>query len=302
MSGLLTRRVAVTLAVPLSLGVLVTAGAPGLISIRVRPGDTLSGIAQRQRTSVARLVALNRLPGNGDLIYAGQRLRVPAARTHAPAPARRTVDVHYVVRRGDTLSGIAARYGASQRSIARRNDLPRSLVVMIGQRLHIPRTLRSVPPGTVARPTLRGAAARHARLLAARPVPSRHHVRADIAATARRYGVQPALALGIAWQESGFNQRMVSPADAIGTMQVLPSTGRWVSTYVVGRRLDLLDAHDNITAGVALLRSLLRSTGMRVRTTVAAYYQGLASVRSRGMYGETRRYVANVLALRRSFG
>ena len=92
---------------------------------------------------------------------------------------------------------------------------------------------------------------------------------------------------------------MVSAADAIGAMQVVPSTGNFVSRYIVGRHLDLLDAHDNAIAGVALLRNLLRAAP--VDQAVAGYYQGLGSVRSRGMYADTKTYVANVLALRDRF-
>jgi soluble lytic murein transglycosylase-like protein len=108
--------------------------------------------------------------------------------------------------------------------------------------------------------------------------------------------VDPALALAVAQQESGFRQDVVSWADAIGVMQVLPSTGRWVSRAVVGRPLDLLRTRDNIIAGVSLLRVLTNAAPLP--QAVAGYYQGLASVRRNGMYADTRAYVRNVLALR----
>jgi soluble lytic murein transglycosylase-like protein len=50
------------------------------------------------------------------------------------------------------------------------------------------------------------------------------------------------------------------------------------------------------------LASLLKETGGDPRMAAAAYYQGLASVRSRGMFDDTKRYVDNVLALRGRFG
>jgi soluble lytic murein transglycosylase-like protein len=84
-------------------------------------------------------------------------------------------------------------------------------------------------------------------------------------------------------------------------MQVVPSTGDYISGYLAHRRLDLLDPQDNVTAGVALLSVLLRETNGDARQAAAGYYQGLASVRERGMYGETKHYVANVLALRNRF-
>jgi soluble lytic murein transglycosylase-like protein len=125
-------------------------------------------------------------------------------------------------------------------------------------------------------------------------------MRAIIAAKARANGVDPALALAVSYQESGWNQRAVSVANAVGAMQVIPATTDWISG-VVGRRLNPLNAHDNATTGVVLLKILTRSASSE-RQAVAAYYQGLRSVRERGMYPDTRRYVANVMALKTRFG
>jgi soluble lytic murein transglycosylase-like protein len=120
-----------------------------------------------------------------------------------------------------------------------------------------------------------------------------------IASTARRWGVDPALAQAVAFQESGFNMRSVSPANAVGAMQVIPASGRWASS-LAGRSLDLLDPHDNATAGVVILRALTRAEDDQA-TAIAGYYQGLASVRSKGMFADTRRYVANVQTLMARF-
>jgi soluble lytic murein transglycosylase-like protein len=90
----------------------------------------------------------------------------------------------------------------------------------------------------------------------------------------------------------------VSSANAIGAMQVVPSSGRWAST-LVGRRLDLLDAADNVTAGVAILAALRAVEPEHL--AVAAYYQGLTSVQAHGLYADTRRYVADVLTLRERY-
>ncbi len=117
-----------------------------------------------------------------------------------------------------------------------------------------------------------------------------------IIATAHRYAVGTNLALAVSWQESGWQMDEVSSAHAIGAMQVMPSTGRWLSA-VVGRRLDLRDLHDNITAGVVLIRALRDHAG--VRNAVAGYYQGLGSVQTHGLYRDTKRYVTSVLYLRR---
>ncbi|HEU5034729.1 MAG TPA: LysM peptidoglycan-binding domain-containing protein [Mycobacteriales bacterium] len=293
--ALLRRHAVVPLA--LLLAVAVTASVSGVRHYTVRPGDTLSEIAARYHTSVAALVRLNRLPGNGDLIYAGSTLRLPghahhrhATRHHAHHHARTHVVLRsYVVRPGDSLYAIAARFHASWKAIARRNHLPSSLVVMVGQRLQIPQRVRASTTPTLGR-GFRG-----------HVIPSREAVAAMIRATAARWHVDPRLALGISYEEAGFNQHMVSRVGAIGAMQVMPATGRWLSTYVVHRPLDLYAARDNVTAGVALLSVLLRETNGNLRLTAAGYYQGLSSVRSRGMYDDTKQYVANVLALRNRF-
>src|SRR3954469_12538378 len=90
--------------------------------------------------------------------------------------------------------------------------------------------------------------------------------------TASHWGVDPRLALGISWEEAGFNQRMVSSVGAIGAMQVMPSTGAFVGQAIVHRHLDLLNGSDNATAGVALLAVLLRETHGNERLPPAPSY------------------------------
>jgi soluble lytic murein transglycosylase-like protein len=121
-------------------------------------------------------------------------------------------------------------------------------------------------------------------------------VRRLLVLTARRRGVDPHLALAIGWQESGWQQRRRSSAGAIGVMQVLPGTGRWMSLYV-DRRLNVYSLRDNVTAGVMLVKVLRRHTSHR--GTIAAYYQGLGAMQKRGVYPSTRRYLTSVLALER---
>ena len=115
-----------------------------------------------------------------------------------------------------------------------------------------------------------------------------------------RWNLDPRLALAVSWQESGWNMRAVSPVGAVGAMQVMPYTGTYLANNVLHRRLDLGNAHDNISAGVALL-SILTHEARSTAQAVAGYYQGLDSVRSHGMLASTKHYVADVLALRDRF-
>jgi LysM repeat protein len=295
-----------TVGVPILLAGLVTAGAPGWAAYTIRPGDTLTDIAKRYHTTVAALVRANDLPGNGNLIYAGETLKVPAPPAKPKARSRTvtTIAKHRVVR-GDTLIGIAKRYHVTTKAVRDRNHLPRSGMVRLGDVLEIPvtRTVAVAPaPNTFAGRTypsaVAEAAARNRATLAKRHLPGKAATQRLIVRTAKRVGVDPELALAVAWQESGWNQRKVSVANAIGIMQVVPATGTWMSS-VVGRKLDLLDVKDNVLAGVMLLKVL--DAQATEAQTIAGYYQGLRSVRERGMFADTKRYVANVQSLKRGF-
>lgn len=301
----LTRRgrIARNVGVPLLLAALVTAGSPGWSTYTIRRGDTLSDLAQRYHTSVAKLVQVNKLPGNGQLIYAGRTLRVPGGATSGGG---RSGSKHHRVTAGDTLSEIALRYGVSTETIRRANRIPSSNVVRLGATLVIPggaarssSSSGNTFAGRTYAPRIVSAASRNRASLARRNVPSRTGMRNIIASRARANGVSPALALAVSYQESGWNQRAVSVANAVGAMQVIPTTTDWISG-VVGRRLDPLNPHDNATTGVVLLKILTRSASSE-RQAVAAYYQGLRSVRENGMYADTKRYVANVMYLRNRF-
>jgi LysM repeat protein len=291
-----------TLLVPLALAATLTASASGFSLIHVHRGDTLSALALRYHTTVSQLVALNHLPGNGGLIYAGQTLKVPGSGSASGGSGGSSAVTTYTVRPGDTLDGIAARFHVSPAHVARRNHLPSSLMVIIGQRLVIAH--RSAPTSTGTAPPTGGigtAAARHDRaVLAGRSEPDTTEVASMIRSTAARWGLDPRLALAISYQESGFNMRVVSGVDAVGAMQIMPYTGTYLSDDVLHRHLDLDDAQDNITAGVALL-SLLQGETHNERRTAAGYYQGLQSVRDHGMLPDTKQYARDVLALRHRF-
>jgi LysM repeat protein len=297
----LTRRGRVlrALAVPVVLAALVTAGSPGWGLYRIREGDTLSGIASRYHTTVARLVQVNRLPGNGDFIVAGRTLKVPGGASSSGGTTSRT---RHTVVRGDTLSEIALHYGVGAAAIARANHLPSNNLVRLGQSLYIPGVRRSTSSNSFAGRTYASsvvsAASRNRAILSHRRLPSQGQMRDLIVRKSRANGVDPALALAVSWQESGWGQHHVSVANAIGAMQVVPSTGAWISG-VIGRRLDLLDPQDNVTAGVVLLRILTQQANER--QAVAGYYQGLRSVRQNGMYADTKQYVRSVLSLKARF-
>jgi soluble lytic murein transglycosylase-like protein len=136
------------------------------------------------------------------------------------------------------------------------------------------------------------------------PYPTPERVTApQVGSIAADNGVPASLAAAIAWQESGFNNDLVSSADARGVMQILPGTWDWIQHSLDnGAPLAPASASDNVRGGVLLLHSLLDATGGDPAMAAAGYYQGLPSVQRHGLYPDTQRYVQNVLALEHQFG
>ena len=277
------------------------AAAPSSGGYTVQAGDTLTAIAAARGTTVSALAAANGLDPAG-LLVAGRSLTIPGG---APAPGAASSASSsgtgpgplggYTVRPGDSLGQLAASSGVPAASIAAMNGLDPDGVLLVG-------TVLKLPTGAPAPP--RSSQPAPAPIVpAADPVPTATRVGAsDVQSVASTYGVSPSLATAIAWQESGFNNGVVSSANARGVMQVMPGTWDYVERNLAGRTLDPASATDNVQAGVLFLRHLLQETGGDEATAAAAYYQGLQSVRDRGLYDDTQQYVANVQALRSRFG
>lgn len=228
---------------------------------RVKPGDTPAGIATRYHAWTAQLIAIN----HTSMLHPGQVVRIPVVVKRARACTKHR----------NHFTG----YLADNKPGNDRDDKHRG-----GKHDKTPKHPHR--PHSHPHPD-HGWVHAHA---------SRAEVRRLVVKRANHHGVNPDLALAIAWMESGWQQKRISSAGAVGVMQVMPATGRWMSGYV-GRKLHLRNLHDNVTAGVVLIKLLREDAG--VRYTVAGYYQGLAGVRRFGMYDSTKRYVATVLALKK---
>jgi N-acetylmuramoyl-L-alanine amidase len=269
-------------------------------SYTVQAGDTLSGIAAQAGVSMSSLAAANGLDPNAFLLtgtvlsLAGGSAPSQAAPAPSGGPAPQGA---YTVRAGDTLGNLAAQTGVSTESMAAMNGLDPNGVLLEGTVLKLPGGAPA--PSGASRPE----PAAHV-VPDAAPAPTAQHLTAaDIQNVAAAHGVSPSLAAAIAWQESGFNNSMVSSANARGVMQVMPGTWDYVQQNLAGdQQLDPSSASDNIHAGVLYLRRLLEDAGGDENAAIAGYYQGLASVRERGLYDDTEQYVANVQALRSRFG
>ena len=118
-----------------------------------------------------------------------------------------------------------------------------------------------------------------------------------IATAAAKYGVDPSLAINIGVQESGLNQNAVSPAGAIGVMQLMPATA-------AGLGVDPAILAQNIDGGVRYIAQLIAEFG-DITEAVAAYNWGPGNVQNAvANYGdnwlsvapaETQNYVTAIL-------
>lgn len=135
----------------------------------------------------------------------------------------------------------------------------------------------------------------------------------DVEKYAREHEVDPYIVAGLIRQESEFNPKVVSRANAYGLTQILPSTGRELSRRVGMRSFQtsmLYDPAVNLRLGTYYIRTLLRSFEGRWEDVLAAYNGGGSRVRKWRKFGtfneqaefietipfdETRDYVQSVL-------
>jgi soluble lytic murein transglycosylase-like protein len=287
---------------------VVPSSAGAAVAHVVQPGETLWSIAAANNLTTRTVAAYNGLSENSNVVL-GSTVMVPtvgegaaalqgagAAPAAASAPASAPAALGaYTVRPGDTLSALAAQSGVSVSAMAAMNGLDPDGLLLAGTVIKLPSGAPAPARASEPAPTATVVPA-----VAPEPTPARVSA-STVQSTAAANGVPASLAAAIAWQESGFNNAMVSGANARGVMQVTPGTWNYVQA-LYGRRLDPNSASDNVSAGVLYLKQLLAQTGGDENAAIAAYYQGLGSLRSRGMFDDTRRYVANVQALRARFG
>jgi LysM repeat protein len=280
----------------------------------VQPGDTLSAIAARAGLSIDSLAAANGLNPNAFLLIgtvlrlSGSSVSSGSSGTMVPVSDTTTSSGSgsYVVQMGDTLSAIAARSGLSVDALAAANGLNPNHFLLTGTVLRVPAGSGSTvdvssSDAAVTQPV--GAPAEGTPTDPPYPTPERVSA-SEVGSVAAANGVPSSLADAIAWQESGFNNDLVSSADARGVMQILPGTWEWIQHTLDtgGPPLAPASAADNVRGGVLMLHSLRDSTGGSEAMAAAGYYQGLPSVLQHGMYPSTQQYVNSVLALEHQFG
>jgi len=114
-----------------------------------------------------------------------------------------------------------------------------------------------------------------------------------LSSAATQYGLDPNLLLRQARQESGLNQGAVSPAGAIGVMQIMPATAK-------GLGVDPNDVGQNIQGGAHYLRQMLDRYNGDYNLALAAYNAGPGRVdaylkNGAALPSETQKYVAAIM-------
>jgi N-acetylmuramoyl-L-alanine amidase len=213
---------------------------------------------------------------------------------------------HYVVRAGDSVTALAARFGLSPATLASANHLADPDQIFVGQSLVIPSAGSSsvsvraaavavavpAPSGPLAPVYAPRAGSPHfpSQLLAHS---SRLALRPAFRHWARVYGVPTGLLEALTWMESGWQENVVSSTGAVGIGQLEPSTVQFVSFQLFGlsKALNPRSSDANIRMSAAFLAYILRQAHGSVANALGGYYQGLSSVLSAGPYSSTRHYV-----------
>jgi N-acetylmuramoyl-L-alanine amidase len=270
----------------------------------VAPGESLSSIAAADGLTVEQLAAANGLPPTAELL-AGSQLVIPpqgsgASEGEAATPATVEGDGDH-----DGDDGASEGEAAATPSVGEQGDGDADGddgVAGAGT---------TSSPGSAAEGQSGASAATSQPVGVAAegspggpPYPTAQTVSPEqVASIAAANGVPPSLANAIAYMESGFNNELVSSADARGVMQITPGTWEWIDRELAGAApLAPASALENVRGGVLLLHSLLQATGGDQALAAAGYYQGLPSVLQNGMYPSTQRYVSDVEALQQRFG
>lgn len=222
--------------------------------------------------------------------------------------------VLYTIKNGDSLSSIAHQAGVSVSGLTTINAIKDIHKITAGKQILVPVNSKTVPSkrqadakvtvkqvklpdfGYQAAPTPGGPLP--AKLLAS---PDRMKLRPVFAQAAKDHKVPLDLLQAMAWNESGWQNGVKSSASAVGIGQLIPDTIVFVNTNLLSKPLDPKRADHNINMSAAFLRYLLNETNNDPRLALASYYQGLNSVRTRGLYGETVQYVRTVLAVQRAY-
>lgn len=124
------------------------------------------------------------------------------------------------------------------------------------------------------------------------PDVSKSEINGLIEEYSQKNGLDSDFVRAVVKQESGFNEKATSHCGAAGLMQLMPGTAKSLGVH------NPYDAEQNVAGGTKMLAGLLKTYGGNKELALAAYNAGGGAVKKYGgipPYGETQRYVKNVL-------
>ena len=194
-------------------------------SYRVRPGDTLSGIASRHQLTLSELTSINRI-SSSTLIYPGQVLRVakviPSSQPPVGAPDT------YVVATGDSLDSVAEKFGITLGALREYNDLARASIIYVGQVLNL-----KPPVGQVKAPK------------PPKPASSASTLSDEISSLDPMRPTGACSIHGFHTVLSGETISRIAAVYGVSTQSVLSANSlSWSSTIYVGQRLTIPGVHE----------------------------------------------------------
>jgi len=131
-----------TLLLTLSLATITSKASTHTVKYTVKKGETLSGIARKHHTSITKLRQANSLK-KSDVLKFGKVLKVPTSTYTAKAKIP-TVSTKHVIKRGDTLSGIARKHHTTVTKLRKANGLKKSSTIKIGKTLKVPQNKKTI--------------------------------------------------------------------------------------------------------------------------------------------------------------
>ncbi|HLG64330.1 MAG TPA: transglycosylase SLT domain-containing protein [Ktedonosporobacter sp.] len=211
--------------------------------------------------------------------------------------------IHY----GDTLSRIALSYRTTIWTLARANYISNVNLIFAGQSLCIPHSSGYHSGGSASSSSSASGFSSGVSYngyvrwydYQALGWSSQSQVAYFLRSAAARYGLPISLLEAIAWQESGWNQHVISRDGGIGVMQIMPYTAMGLNT-MTGIRHDPYKLADNIELGAIYLHSLWLGLHGNITLVISAYNEGGWNVVHRGIFNW--RYVDDVRALMYRFG
>ncbi|HEX6391851.1 MAG TPA: transglycosylase SLT domain-containing protein [Acidimicrobiales bacterium] len=224
----------------------------------------------------------------------------------------------YLVKPGDTLWAISRKHGVSVSTLASANNMRPSDLLLIGRKLNIP-TKQDPPPPALQTATTPSQAAPSPQPAAnpwtfcstfqpnggpwgvlpsqLRHSPKRLSLQPLFIKWANHYNLSLALLEAIAWQESGWQQGVISPVGAVGAGQIMPGTANFITSNLIGMPMNINSVSDNVRMSAAFLGYLSDLENNNLCATIAAYYEGPLNLGHYGVFPESQQYVASVEAL-----